>query len=65
MDLMNVSFYQFLKPGFSKGKLVGTHCICSGFGYNDDADDCDCKIIEYTAVCGKNDPSTGAANEGN
>lgn len=46
--------------GFEKAKSVGKHASCSGFGYNDDADDCDCKIIEYVDVCGKDDPSTGA-----
>ena len=46
--------------GFKKEKDRGKpHAQCSGFGYNDDADECDCKIIEYVDVCGKNDPSTG------
>ena len=46
--------------GFKKEKLIGKpHAQCSGFGFNDDADECDCKIIEYVDVCGKNDPSTG------
>ena len=35
------------------------HAQCSSFGFNDDADECDCRIIEYVDVCGKNDPSTG------
>lgn len=47
--------------GFKKEKDIGKpHGECSGFGFNDDADECDCKIIEYVDVCGKNDPSTGA-----
>ena len=47
--------------GFKKDKDTGKpHGQCSGFGFNDDADECDCKIIEYVDVCGKNDPSTGA-----
>ena len=47
--------------GFSKAKLLGKpHGECAGFGFNDDADDCDCNIIEYDDVCGKDDPSTGA-----
>ena len=46
--------------GFKKEKNYGKpHGECSGFGYNDDADECDCKIIEFVDVCGKNDPSTG------
>lgn len=36
------------------------HARCAGFGFNDDADECDCRIIEYVTVCGKDDPSTGA-----
>lgn len=36
-----------------------THAHCSGFGFNDDADECDCKIIEHVDICGKPDPSTG------
>ena len=46
--------------GFQKAKDVGLHARCSGFGFNDDADECDCKVIEYVSVCGKDDPSTGA-----
>jgi len=46
--------------GFKKEKDYGKpHAQCTGFGFNDDADECDCKIIEYVDVCGKNDPSTG------
>ena len=45
--------------GFRKAKNYGVHADCKGFGFNDDADECDCKIIEYVDVCGKNDPSTG------
>jgi hypothetical protein len=49
-----------LVNGFKKEKDSGKpHAQCSGFGFNDDADECDCKIIEYVDVCGKNDPSTG------
>ncbi len=47
--------------GFQKAKNLGKpHASCTGFGFNDDADECDCKIIEYVDVCGKDDPSTGA-----
>lgn len=46
--------------GFQKAKSYGNHARCSGFGFNDDADDCDCKPIEYVDVCGKDDPSTGS-----
>ncbi len=51
--------------GVSKAKKNGDHARCSGAGFNDKGDDCDCKIIEYTDVCGKNDPSNGAKNENN
>ncbi len=47
--------------GFRKAKLTGkAHARHRGFGFNDDADECDCNIIEYRDVCGKDDPSTGA-----
>lgn len=36
---------------------AGTHAVCSGSGFNDEEDDCDCKGITLTSVCGKNDPS--------
>ena len=35
-----------------------THARCSGSGFNDEEDDCDCKGIVLTSVCGKDDPST-------
>lgn len=50
-------------------KAAGTtkgHGLVSGFGYADNADDCDCVGVTFTDVCGKPDSSTGgAANEGN
>ncbi len=49
--------------GFKKARSgcgCEVHARCSGFGFNDDADECDCRIIEYVTVCGKDDPSTGA-----
>ena len=35
------------------------HASINGFGFNDDADECDCKVIELVDVCGKDDPSKG------
>ena len=35
------------------------HASIKGFGFNDDNDDCDCKVIELVDVCGKDDPSKG------
>lgn len=43
----------------------GVHAIAFGAGYNDNADDCDCKELTFTDVNGKDDASNGAANEGN
>ena len=34
------------------------HGSCSGSGFNDEEDDCDCKGIVLGSVCGKDDPST-------
>lgn len=52
--------------GLSKNVSAGVdHARVAGFGYNDDGDECDCNGLTITEVCGKNDPSTGAANEGN
>lgn len=55
----------FKVTGFHKEKATGAHGETSGFGFDDDGDECDCNIIEYVDVCGKPDPSLGAASEGN
>lgn len=39
----------------------GSHARIEGFGFNDNVDECDCKVIELVDVCGKDDPSTGPA----
>ena len=46
--------------GFKKGRGKGIkpHAECAGFGYNDEADECDCNVIKYVDERGKNDPST-------
>jgi hypothetical protein len=41
-----------------------THAVCSGSGFNDDSDDCDCKGITFNTVCGKEDPSNTNNDEG-
>ncbi len=56
--------------GISKAKNSGVaaasfHARVGGFGFNDNADDCDCQGLTITDVCGKTDISTGAANDGN
>ena len=43
---------------------AGTHATCSGSGFNDEADDCDCKGITLVSVCGKADPSSINRAEG-
>ena len=46
--------------GLKKARCWGKpHAKIAGFGFNDDADECDLKIIEYVDVCGKKDPSSG------
>lgn len=36
----------------------GNHAKCAGSGFNDEADECDCKGIKLVSVEGKDDPST-------
>lgn len=55
----------FKVTGVAKAKGTGFHGTTAGFGFDDDGDDCDCTILTYNDVCGKPDPSTGAASEGN
>ncbi|NQV27995.1 MAG: hypothetical protein HQ518_26900 [Rhodopirellula sp.] len=40
------------------------HATCSGAGFNDESDACDCKGITFSTVCGKNDPSLVNTPEG-
>ena len=40
------------------------HASCSGSGFNDEEDECDCKGITLTTVGGKNDPSDSGNDEG-
>ena len=52
--------------GISKNKGSGrAHAAIVGFGFNDNADDCDCQGLTITDVSGKPDASNGAPNEGN
>ena len=52
--------------GLSKPKHRGkAHGAIAGFGFNDNADDCDCPGLTITDVVGKTDASNGAPNEGN
>jgi hypothetical protein len=43
----------------------GNHGRCSGSGFNDEEDECDCKGIVFGSVCGKDDPSTSNNREQN
>ena len=43
----------------------GHHAIVAGAGFADTTDDCDCKIVTYSDVCGKPDASGGTVAEGN
>ena len=45
--------------GLQKSCHNGVHASINGFGFNDDNDNCDCKVIELVDVCGKDDPSNG------
>jgi len=47
--------------GLQKAASCGNHARIQGFGFNDNADECDGKSITLTEVCGKDDPSTGPA----
>lgn len=40
------------------------HATCSGSGFNDEADDCDCKGVTLSTVAGKDDPSLSGNPEG-
>ena len=42
----------------------GHHAQCSGSGFNDELDDCDCVGVQFEVVLGKNDPSELGTAEG-
>lgn len=51
--------------GIRKGRSDGGfHARCSGAGFNDDADNCDCHGITFSTVAGKADPSLENVAEG-
>lgn len=52
-------------PGIQKRRSDGGfHARCSGFGFNDDHDSCDCSGISFPTVGGKSDPSDLDTPEG-
>lgn len=60
---LNQSYnYNSLTADASTGSVA--HASCGGSGYNDEADDCDCKGISLATVCGKDDPVAGSTPEG-
>lgn len=51
--------------GLKKDKNSGRpHAECSGFGFNDQQDACDCQPVTFVEVCGKDDPSATGRDEG-
>ena len=40
------------------------HATHRGFGFNDNADNCDCKAIKYEDIGVKHDPSSGGDEDG-
>lgn len=50
--------------GIQKEKEHGYHAYHHGFGFNDNADECDCKVIEYADIGVKDDPSNGGSEDG-
>jgi hypothetical protein len=65
-DAFGAANQSFNVAGISKTKNTGkAHAGVAGFGFNDKLDECDCKGLTITDVCGKPDVSTGSADEGN
>mgnify|MGYP003958096405 CR=1 FL=1 len=50
--------YRSVRAPLENGNGGANHSSCSGSGFNDEEDDCDCKGIVLGSVCGKDDPST-------
>lgn len=65
-EMVGVTSQSFNVTGIRKAKDNGKpHAECSGFGFNDNADACDCQPVTFIEVCGKNDPSaTGVSEQG-
>lgn len=60
---LNQSYnFNNLTANNSAGSL--NHATCSGSGFVDDRDDCDCQGVSLTVVAGKPDPAAGATPEG-
>ena len=60
---LNQSYnYRSVQADATTGDSV--HGTCTGSGFNDELDDCDCKGVSFPTVCGKNDPSDLDTAEG-
>jgi len=56
--------YNYRSLSADAGATGTAHSSCTGSGFNDENDDCDCKGITFGAVCGKADPSLENVAEG-
>jgi len=57
--------YRSVRAPLEGGGDTNNHGSCSGSGFNDEEDECDCKGIVLGSVCGKDDPSTLNNQEAN
>lgn len=49
--------YNFRSVTANNSPNSTNHATCTGSGYVDEADDCDCQGVSFTPIAGKNDPS--------
>lgn len=64
-EMIGVVSQSYNVTGLRKPKNTGKpHGECSGFGFNDQSDVCDCQPVQFPEVCGKNDPSGTGVDEG-
>jgi hypothetical protein len=63
-EMIGVTSQYYHVVGIRKSKNSGKpHGECSGFGFNDQQDICDCEPVTFTSVCGKDDPSGSGRDE--
>ena len=56
---LNQSYsFRSISSASNTGGVAGTHASCSGSGFSDENDDCDCSGITFATVTAKADPST-------
>ena len=64
-EMIGTTSQSYNVTGLRKSKNSGKpHAECSGFGFNDHQDLCDCQPVTFREVCGKNDPSATGRPEG-